>query len=251
MTETVAQAAQNVSTAAKNDLTWIQKHERVVIITLVLAAAVWFGNLWMKHSASTDQVKAAVAAQQANDQKALNAQLAQDAAQAQSQYQAVIQALSTQNASLAAAVAQRNVVLDAQETADKTLPLPAIADRWKTLAALQPEDITFDGSTLNVSDTGARSTVAQLEQVPVLQQNLKDEQTIAQNTTQELQKSNDLTQALDTQITGLKTQIVDDDKKCSTQVAAVKASDRVSKRNWFLKGVGVGAAVVVYVVTHY
>src|SRR2546430_17449964 len=86
---------------AEGGFTWLQKHERMIIVLLVLLAGGWLGNKWLNNSAAEAQTKYAIA-QAALDQTRLQA------SQAHQDYQMTVDALTKQNASLAAAVASRN-----------------------------------------------------------------------------------------------------------------------------------------------
>lgn len=239
-----------VTTAAKSAESWMQKHERIVIVSLVLAAGSWFGNHWIDARADHDNAAAAAAAQQLNDQKAKDAQLAAQVTQLNTQYQGIVAQLSAQNAALASAMQNRTVVLQQQQATDRTLPLPDLGNRWTALAGLAPGDLTASPTGITVTDTGARQTVETLEQVPVLTANLKDETTIADNRQTELTKANTLISGLNNQVDGLHTTISDEEKSCKAQVTAVKAEARKDKKNWFLRGLAIGAGIALTAVTH-
>lgn len=243
----------NLSTieqTAKSDLSWLQRHERILIVTLLIVTTLFLGNRFLSNIAAKDKLVADVAVQQLNAQKEQNTQLAAQVKQTSDQYQALIITLTQQNAQLAAAQQQRTVVLQQQVKTDNTMSLPDLGTRWAKLASLAPTDITASTSGITVSDMGARQTVVQLEQVPVLQQNLSDEQTVADNRLTELTKANDLIGGLKQQVVGLNVTVTEQDKTCKAEITSVKASARKGKFKAFLTGVGVGAGVVTALVIH-
>lgn len=223
-----------VVTTVKNDLTWLQQHERLIIIFMVLLAAGWLGNHWLNNSAIEAQTAYGVA-QKASEQAQLQA------AQAASQYQATIDALTRQNNALAASVAQRNAILAQTQTQIKAEPMPAVITEWSRLIGDKYPIYPVEGSSdlVGVTADGARATVAQLEEVPVLSANLVDTQKIVTNQKDELAKA-------DTLVVSLKNQISKDDATCTAQVAAVKAVSRRSKRDWFIAGflAGIGTRIL-------
>src|SRR5271157_4482162 len=91
----------------KNDLTWVQKHERLIIVALVLAAGSWGLQHFLDNQAAKAETRASVAEQALVLQKSQNDAMAAQSAQVAQQYATMVQALAAQNASLASAVAQR------------------------------------------------------------------------------------------------------------------------------------------------
>lgn len=249
MSETAAQVATTVKADATTSLTWLQKHERIVIIFLVLAAVTWLGQKYLDVRADRDKQAATVATQQLDVQKTQNAQLAVQVGQLNNQYQALQVQLTQENAQLAAAMSSRVTVLHDQQATDKTMPLPDLGNRWAQLAGIAPTDITASTAGITVTDTGARSTVSKLEQVPVLQANLKDSQTIATNRQDELTKANGLIDGLNLQVTNLNKTVTDDDTACKAEIASTKAEANKSKTKWFKVGFGVGF-ITGFVVDH-
>ena len=238
MAEAAAKSAlSTVEVAIKPELTWLQKHERIIIISLVLLFCGWGINKWINNDAKKADSQAQVAMQQLADQKAKDAQDATQVAQLDAQYQQLVITVTQENAQLAAAIAQRNAGLQKQQTADQQMTPPQLANRWGTLVAAKPNSITVatDGN-LEVTETVALDTVEQLEQVPVLTMDLTNETAVASADQQEIDKANALNGALVTQVGDLQTTITKDDAACKAQVASVKADANKSKVKWFKIG---------------
>jgi multidrug efflux pump subunit AcrA (membrane-fusion protein) len=241
----------------KNDLSWLQRHERIVIAVFILATVLLIGNKWINYSAQNAHDAATVAVQQLDEQKKANTQLAQQVAQQQLQYQQLTASVAQQNAEIMAAISARNADLNKQQTKDKTLALPDLAKRWQGLAGLNDRDLTWNDTpclacpAFGITEEGARQTVIQLEQIPVLQSNLKDTQQTAQNDQTQLTKANELIAGFNTQVSGLNAQLKAADFACRKEKDDLKDNERKSKRNWFISGLASGAAAVAYIVFHY
>lgn len=225
-----------IQTEAAASLSWLQRHERIVLVVLVLSAMLWAGQKYLNVKAAHDAAAANVAIRQLDDQKATNAQVALQIQQQATQYQALVTELAQENATLASAMSHRTVVLNQQQTADKTLPLPDLGNRWAGLAGVKPADISANPAGITVSDTGARQTVATLEQVPVLTADLKDETTVAANREAELNQANDLVTGLTTQVSGLNVTVAEEEKTCKVEIQAEKSAANKSKSKWFRVG---------------
>ena len=238
MAEAAAKSALNtVELAIKPELTWLQKHERLIIIVLVLLFCGWSINKWIDSNAKKADAQAQVAMQQLADQKAKDAEEATQVAQMTAQYQQLVVIVSQENAQLALAIQQRNAGLKQQQTADHSMTPPQLATRWAGLVSANSADITATATGgFAVTDTVALNTVDQLEQVPVLQMDLANETTIAASTQQEVDKANALNSALVTQVGDLQTTITKDDAACKAQIASVKADETKSKVKWFKIG---------------
>src|ERR1019366_4244076 len=112
---------------------WLQKHERIVIVALVLAAGSWGLQQYLNNVAAKAETRATVAEQALMLQKTTDTQLAATVAQVTQQYQSMVQALAVQNVALAQAVAQREASQVVNQNHDAWLPVPYFANRLKTL----------------------------------------------------------------------------------------------------------------------
>jgi len=213
---------------------WIKQHERIVCLTMILLFGGWGLSKYFDVDSARKDAKNVAAQQQLADAKANSVAQAQETAQMQSQYTALVTALAAQNASLAASIAQRTASQKTQVVADAALPPSGLAARWAVLIPTVEPIVTPTG--LSVTTQEAHDTVAALESVPVLTQNLKDETTLAGNYQQEWQKALGLSADQTTQIAGLNTQLTTQANACKVEVAAIKADARKSKIKWFKIG---------------
>ena len=122
-----------------------------------------------------------------------------------------------------------------------TTPAELVA-RLNTLVPQADATVTPTGVAL--PEAGAVATVQQLEQVPVLTQQLSDETQIASDTAGLLAAANENRATLTDEISGLKLEAVDSAKVCTAQIAVIKAEARKSKRRWFVAGFVAGIATL-------
>ena len=225
-TITTSTATTPTSTLITETKSWLLQHERIIIVALVLAFGTFGLDKVYNVEAARADAKYTAVQQQLADAKANSAAQALATSQMTQQYQALVQALAAQNASLNASIAQRTASGNAQRTTDASLPVAGVAARWDDIAGTL---VTPSGDTIVVSEADAHKTLDMLEQVPILVQNLADETKIAGNYLAEVQKGDLLTNDSNAQVTGLNTQLADQTKACTAQVAAVKANARKSK----------------------
>ena len=221
-------------TEVQTAVSWIKTHERLIIVFMVLLFGAFLGNKWLDTSAAKTAAAATFAAQQAAEAKQSASVAAQQAVQVQQQYQAMLEVLQKQNAALAQAVTQRDAILGQQQTADRVMTPTQLTQRWAALVPSTMPIATPTGVTVSTAD--AQSTVVQLENVPVLTQNLKDETAIAANLQSELEAQGKVVAEDNTLISALNTEIAANDKACKAEVASVKADARKGKVRWFKIG---------------
>lgn len=229
---------------------WLVQHERLILIVLGLVLTGWLGTKWISHLETVDQQKAAVTQQQLTDQKTADAQLAAQVQQTDTQLKDLAAQVMQQNAQLASAITQRNTALVTQQTADQNMTNPQVAQRWQQVVPnVAPNSVTATQTGVDVTQEAARATVANLEQIPVLQKNVADLQTENDNITKQLDVSSTLNSQMATQVGGLNLQIRDQEIACKTQVTALNAAARKSKLKWFAAGFVSGFVSGVWV-TH-
>jgi hypothetical protein len=229
---------------AKVAVSWLKQHERIVLTALVLLFGAWIGGKWINARAANDDVQAKIALQQLDEQKAKDTQAAAQVTALTAQYQQLVITVSQENAALTALIKQRDTATQQQQVTDQHMTPPQLATRWATLVTAQPTDITATASGIEVTNTVALDTVEQLELVPTLQMDLKNEITMVDSKQQEVDSANVLNKSLTDQVTGLKSTVAADDVACKAEVASAKAGATKSKSKWFKIGFALGAATV-------
>jgi hypothetical protein len=208
-------------------VSFVKAHEKIILIAVSGFLLFHIGdgliNGWIHH----DETNAKIAALQVKTDDGQTVAL-------QTQVTTLQKQIASTNAALVAAIALRNTQTQQQQTIDQTLPLPALAIRWESLAQLQPTDIstTDTPGQLTINDVGSRATVQLLEDVPTLQANLKAEQTIIDNDVLIMSKQSDLITQLNKDLT---------DEKAS-HIADVKLEQAKGKRS-FIRGLKIGAVI--------
>ena len=218
--------------------TYLKAHERLVIVSLLLLAS-WFvlgkvQSVIAAHDNANLQQAKVVAVAQAENTQALAAQANAQAAQ----FKALAEKVQEQNSALVTANTELATALAKQQKVDASLPPTELANRWAALVPVAKPVVTATG--LAVDTPGAIATVQQLEIIPVQQETIK-------NTQQELSNAQSLVTAegqqvvtLNAEVGSLGTQLGDNAKVCTAQIATVKAQAAKSKRRWFYAGVVVG-----------
>jgi len=221
-------------------LSWLQRHERLIIVALVLLAGGWGYSRYADSSAAKAEARATVAEQTLAAQKAQDAQNQAQIVQLTQQYQQLTQVLATQNASLAASIASRRQAQAVQVTRDAHLAPSALATRLESMGNAPVGSVTVTPTGLALTEQAAVTVTETLEAVPVLQADLKDTQAVLQTSEATVAKANDLIAEQAKQITGLNLAAKDADAVCKAQIAAVKAEARKGKIKAFKWGVLVG-----------
>src|SRR5271157_1072102 len=224
----------------KNDLTWVQKHERLVIVALVLLAGSWGLQHFLDNQAAKAETRANVAEQALVLQNTTNAQNAATTASVLAQYQGMVTALTAQNASLAAAAASRQAIVTKNQTTDATLALPELANRLQSLGNVPIGQVSSDSNHVILTQPGAIAVTQTLETIPALTANLKDQTALAASLQAALTQGQTVITDQSKEITGLNLAAKDADVACKAEVKAVKAEENKAKRKWFFRGVLVG-----------
>ena len=231
-----------VSTELSKVSTYIKAHERLIIIVLCLATGIFAYQKAAGLIAQHDQNVASVAHATLQAQvDTVKAQAANNAAE-DAQYQQLASQLAIANASLAAAIAQRNVVTVKQQALDKTLAPADLATRWAGLLHAPASDIQSAPAGITVTPPVATQTVVALDLIPGLEANLADEKTIAAGGVTQITNLSALNSGLNKQIDGLNAEMTDQTKACTADKNLLKAQARKSKLHWFIGGFVTGIA---------
>lgn len=204
----------------------------------------WFGySKWIDHEANVaDAAKVARAAQLESDKKS-NETIQQLVQQDHETFSQLVTFLTDKNNSLVSAIGQRNTVVQKQQQADLSSTADVLAQRMQALLKVQPTDVQLLNNNFVMSKPAFTSAVFQLESVSALEQDLKDGKMIVENKDKEIESLNTFSMDLGKQVAGLQTQITDQDKACKANIADLKAQQRKKSRNWFFRGLAIGATV--------
>lgn len=216
---------------------WIKAHERIILVIIAIAVSGWLISKWLNHQVEVDNARVAQTNQILSAQTQKTAEVTEEVKQMEQQYSALAATLMAQNQTLVAAVSARMQATQKQQVVDKTLPLPAVADRWVQLAGLQPTDVRNTDSGLAVTENGARTTVQQLELVPSLQADIADGRQLLTNKNTQIDGLNNVVTGLKSEVSEKDKQLTDQTVACKAQVADVTAKARKSKLKWFFAGV--------------
>jgi hypothetical protein len=220
--------------------TWIQKHEKPVIYTLVLAVVLFLGNKYLNYESARADARNQAAQQTLATQKEANDKLAVQNQEAQQQYQSLLGQLNAQNAKLTAEMVTLGQSLAARQKQDSVLPAPDLALRHEALLGIS-SGVSSTENGFIVSSPAEIQTVQNLESLPVARQQLADETTLATDKDKQITSLGGVVNGLNTQIAGLNSQLVDSGAACKAEVAVA----RKSRWKWFKAGAVVGFAAGV------
>jgi hypothetical protein len=220
----------------QKELTWLQKHERIMIVALVLMVGTFLGNKWLNYEGAQKDAKVEALTLVVNQDKQTVANLALQAAQAQATYQTTLDAITKENSLLAQANAQELASLAQRQVVDKTLPLPAVAQRIEVLVPGAQGGIAATTAGVVMNDTASHSVLTTLEEVPVLNDELKNETQIAQNNANLVSQGQIVNNDLTKQVGALNNELSDAGKQCKAEVAA----EKVKTKKAFIKGLKYG-----------
>jgi hypothetical protein len=217
-------------------VTLIKAHEKL-LLALIISGVLWhYGD--KAYDAYSNHLKA--------EQSATNAQIAQVdknnlALQVQiAQLKASVDAKAKIDDAKIAASKQKLVVV---QQADAALPLPLLSSHWEDMLKLSPGSITPQtNGTVAVTTDAAHTTVAELEKIPALTDQLAATQ-------DKLTGCTAVRAQLDTQITGLNTSLTlektgraEDAKVAKTQIHKALWKGR---KQGFVAGVAVTVAAFI------
>jgi hypothetical protein len=235
MTTEPAQITVSLPSWVKTWEAFVKAHEKLILIATVagvlLAGGIAVSNrvheyLDDKHTEAQTQANNQIA-QQAEQNKALAAQVAL----MQAQYTQMTQTLEK------AITAQKQVVV-IQQKKDDAMPPVELSKRWEDLVQVPTGSITpqTDGK-IGVSVDAAHKTVSQLEVVPQLKSEVA-------GVRQELGACNTLVAKKEEQITGINKSLQDEKDGRAADAKVAKDKERKSFWKGFKTGVGVVVGIV-------
>jgi hypothetical protein len=126
------------------------------------------------------------------------------------------------------------LALAKQQKTDATLPPTELAARLNTLVPTAGTTVTPTGVAL--PEAGAVATVQQLEQIPVLTQQLAGAQQEAKNDLSLLTASTGQVVTLNAEVSGLRLEAVDQAKVCDARVKVETDKIHKARSRWFKIG---------------
>jgi len=210
-------------------LLFFQAHEKFVTIAVLLLVLYYGYSKYIdyadKHATTAEQIAFA---------KAGSDKLAADESQATTRMLiAQVQSLQT---AVTQAMSQRAVVVQQQQKADQTLPLPDVGRRISTLAGFDSAaNLTTTNGGIQFNEPAARETAQALEQLPALKQDNADLQNL-------VKQGGAALASCQTTVAAKNTQIDADNTAHAAEVAKLKDDARKGKLRWFKIGFVSGLA---------
>lgn len=219
------------------DFTWLQRHERLVLMAMILLTAGWGFNSWVNHSADVANQRAAVAQQIAEVQRESDAKVAAAVAQQTALFNQAQARYEQEIASLVDAVASRDAASNKQvkqvQTSNTTEQ--AVADLNQAYGVELPSPLTVaQAVNIPLPDLQAFSTAAIERDTAVA--DLHDTKTQLDATKTQLDSAVSLTGSLQQQVTGLQVEIKKNDTAAKQELSACQATARKGKLKWFKIG---------------
>lgn len=224
-------------------LKWFHSHERILIVVIVLAVGAFGFNKWLDKSATDANRKAAVAEQVLAETVAANKKLAEQVSTQAAQY-AQDRAVSEQEIhSLLQTVASRDAasITKIKDVSTPKLPSQVIADLNESYRGelVNPNAVTADGLIQFAAPVVQKFTVTKIEH-DAFAADLADDKKIFAKQDDQLNAANRLIETYTQRVDGLNLQIDQTNKKCTADIAVVKADARKGKRFWYVLGVVTG-----------
>ena len=218
----------------------VKSHERLLLVAAVLLFGVHLSGGVLNYLGRHDDAKV----------QALTAQVSQDAVYsptscASSRFGAsavrstALTQLLAQNAQLGKALQASQALLATNRKTDAGMDMPALATRINTLVPATAGGITPSTSGLSLTVPASHVVADQLEAVPVLQDQLKTETQVAQNSDTMLQAASKANGALTAEVGSLGKQLTDSGAQCKAEVAA----EKVKTKKAFFKGLKWGTII--------
>ena len=221
-------------------LSWLQKHERLILGTMVLAVAAFLGNRWLDRSVVDAEAKAAAAAQVVAVQDAASKQLAAQSAQQTALLAQQIAADKLEMTSLVAAIASREAASAKQIVAvegPKT-PTQAVTDLSTVYTLAVPVVTTADGADVPTVDL-QQFTVTKID-ADTAKADLTDTRTELNLSEQEVTSCQTAVGTLQKQTAQDLIDLKTHDTAAAADLKDAKAEARKSRWHWFLAGLVAG-----------
>ena len=246
---TVNTTNSNSTPSTSSGQNWLQRHERLIIVLCVLAVSAYCFNKYLDISIKNSDSKVQAATSAVTQAQAdANAEKKETQAEVQ-KYQDLVQQLENQNKVLLSTIQNDRILLESQQKKDQDMSLVQLATRWNQL--IDSAGVQAELDSMTISSEAAHTTVSQLESVPVLQEEVTKGSQLLENKENELSEANKVNLDLTNQNKSDILLLASKDKQCAAEKSAISANAARSKRNWFLRGLASGAAIVGYIALHF
>lgn len=235
-------------------------HNLLISIGILLVIVLGYSKIinYLEHRDQLEFQKAQIALQAQIDQ---NKQLAASVREAQEhseqiehEYKVLLEQLTIQNRAILQAQVKRDSDLKIQQQKDRNLPPPELAGRWSSLLNQPSVEVTPTEDGYQIKPGIAVETVVQLERIPQLEADLKDEQQLVLNKDKQIDNLNLLYESVNNvnttfiaQVFGLRAQIEAEKNKSDAEISLLKAQSRKSKLKWFVAGYVAGFVSKIFI----
>lgn len=137
-----------------------------------------------------------------------------------------INSLVASNASLKASLANLRSKLDSQRKQDDNLSLADLSTRWSMLTGVPGSEFQPNTTGVQVSSLGAHSTVNQLEELPVLKQELKDSQDNSSKKDDTLTSQQKVISDTQAELATCKKTLTDQEDSCQKKIDQINSDNR-------------------------
>ena len=219
--------SQQTTTNSLPKTSWFITHQTLITIVLSLSLGYFVSDKALSIVSVYENHKVQADTAVLNTQKtAVDADLAQAKTEL-TDYQAALAQSTQQNAALAAVIANRTQTVVVQQKADAALPPTQLATRWQGL--VKDNGVSASANGYTVTPNAAINTVDQLEEVPVLQQNLADETTKTGNLQTDINSANTVISQDKTVVIGLQTELTDQNNVCKSEIGSLQTELKKQK----------------------
>lgn len=226
---------------AQTQLTWLQKHERIIIAFFVLSLGIWGFNKWVDKSAHDADVAAAVAKTDQQTQDAAMQKMQDYIARQQKQYAEDKAAEDAKILTLTQAIANRDskaaqTIVQVQQPKTPTQAVTDLQSAYTNLPA--PVTVTDSGATVPTADLQL-FTVTKIEH-DVWNLDLKDKDAQLTSCQAEVSGAEKMVTDLQGEVKQDAVTLAAHDDASKKEIAQVKDDARKSKWHWFWVGVVAG-----------
>ena len=234
----------NLTGTLARDAKWLASHTILLLVVALLVTGGVYGveGLLSRRASENDAKWQAILKQQTAQTQTLQQQLTVD----EQNWTKIQTQLLAQNQTLENTIVKQNQQTRQQQATDQTLSLEGAATRLSQQTGAKPGEVTVMGDVVGIDLPITRSVVSSLDALvgaqTVLQETqaqLANETTLYKNATADVEEQKRL-------VAAQQQTLVDTQKACKAQVAAVKARSRKNILKAFGIGVGIGIGIGIH-----